>query len=790
MEASSVSWALVVHLAHVLPVLAAQLLLVFSRRGMVDHAQVTVSALQALGEDDMPTDLALRLDYQIEHVLLDEFQDTAISQYQLVSRLTRGWGQHNAENPEAPRTIMVVGDAMQSIYGFRDANVGLFLRAKEFGFNGVALNYLALRSNFRSEAGIVSWVNASFQQAFPAVDEAAKGRVAFASAVAVKPPGHAPAVTMHGFCGEDARNSEVELICDQIARGVADVNCSSIAVLGRSRSHLQPILRALKTRQLGFSAQDLDSLASSPAIIDLMTLCRALLNSADRVAWLAVLRAPWCGLKLSDLLIVARWGEGAAYASLPETMATPGLLDALSDDGQRRLEHLVQAVARALALRDRLSLRVWVEQLWLNLGGPEALEDSKQLEDAESFFVLLQSAEREGVGLNLAWLEQKLMKLYANAHDAGAKIQLMTLHKAKGLEFDWVIIPALARPGRSDDRQLLLWDEYSGADLQPRFLLAADDHSAATEPTLYNFLQQQREEKSRLEATRLLYVGATRAVQKLILTSELAATEDLEDFRDPQVRSLLSSVWPTFRSQMEVHHVDVVTDTDTDTEPAIHKTPKLRRLMPSMLDTSNTITPVDAPAVQSNAPLRLLNAQDRHVGTVVHQALENLAAREPLPNASEQSDIDQWENALRSLGIHGGKLKPSLATVVQCVNATLADSEHGRWILMARGEDKCEWQLVSALEHGQFDTLIIDRYFVDEATGIRWLIDYKSSRPAQDQSLDSFFKDEQLRYSPQLQRYRSAMLAMDSRPIRCALYFAALGKLQVIEALNFNPAET
>ena len=116
MDNHSEAWQLVVHLSHVLPLLAACLLLVFERRGVVDHSQVALSALEALGEDDAPTELALRLDYTIEHILVDEFQDTAINQYRLVGRLTRGWAEHNAANPENARTLLIVDDGMQSIY--------------------------------------------------------------------------------------------------------------------------------------------------------------------------------------------------------------------------------------------------------------------------------------------------------------------------------------------------------------------------------------------------------------------------------------------------------------------------------------------------------------------------------------------------------------------------------------------------------------------------------------------------------------------------------------------------
>ena len=164
----SAAWQLVLHLSRLLPLLAAQLLLVFEKHGVVDHSQIAQSALLALGDDDTPTDLALRLDYNIEHILVDEFQDTAVTQFDLLHKLTRGWGEYNALQPDNPRTLMIVGDGMQSIYGFRGANVGLFLKAQREGFNGVELTHLSLRCNFRSDAGVVDWINDTFVRAFPA----------------------------------------------------------------------------------------------------------------------------------------------------------------------------------------------------------------------------------------------------------------------------------------------------------------------------------------------------------------------------------------------------------------------------------------------------------------------------------------------------------------------------------------------------------------------------------------------------------------------------------------------
>ncbi len=124
-------------LYRLLPLAVAELWVVFQSRGEVDFTQVTWSALRSLGTRDEPTDLALTLDYRIRHLLIDEFQDTSQSQYELLDLLTAGW------TPGDGRTLFVVGDPMQSIYRFRQAEVGLFLRAWRQGMSNVSLRAAA-----------------------------------------------------------------------------------------------------------------------------------------------------------------------------------------------------------------------------------------------------------------------------------------------------------------------------------------------------------------------------------------------------------------------------------------------------------------------------------------------------------------------------------------------------------------------------------------------------------------------------------------------------------------------
>jgi ATP-dependent helicase/nuclease subunit A len=769
MSENTASWQLVLHLSHVLPLLAACLLLVFERRGSVDHSQVALSALDALGDEDAPTELALRLDYSIEHILVDEFQDTAINQYRLVERLTRGWWQHNEVNPAAARTVFIVGDGMQSIYGFRNANVGLFLKARQQGFNGVVPKGLSLRCNFRSQAGVVEWVNDTFRHAFPAQDNIRRGRVSFTDAVAVKPALERPAVSMQGFYGEQGPLQEAAWLVEQLQQALAREEYESIAILGRSRNQLAPILELLRAAKIPFAAQEMDALSGSPAIVDLTSLCRALACPADQVSWLSLLRAPWAGLALGDLHRVVL--AAGSYGDIGEFLRRGVFPEGISEAAAATLARLSQCFRWAEQKRDRLALRVWVEQLWQHLGGPESLAEARHLADAGRFFALLQTAQEQGVGLDIDWLQERLARLYASGDAPGARLQVMTLHKAKGLEFDWVIIPALARGTRGDSRDILLWDEYNSPGGERGFLLAADDHSDDKAPTLYNFLKRQRREKSRLETTRLLYVGATRAIRELTLTASFRGGEDTEpgqepDLTAPSEASLLAPIWPVFERSMILHQ-----PTPAEIAPAVRGS-LLQRLQHPPGFTLADGEVADGP----NRPERALNRLDRHVGTAVHLALELLGKMSELPAQIPETLEQRLEQELKSLGVWGESLELCMARVRSAVERTLGD-EQGRWILCSSHPEAASELALTRAIGGEVEDLVIDRTFVDAQSGERWVIDYKNSAPADGVAVTDFAAEEAGRYRPQLSAYRAAVSTLGPQPVRCALYFTSLGLL-------------
>src|SRR5262249_55626985 len=143
----------VVAVVTALALAAVRLAEVFREARVTDFAELGFAAHRALGDPDAPTDLALALDYRIKHLLVDEFQDTSGVQHRLLVRLTQEW------QPGDGRTFFAVGDPMQSIYRFRDADVGLFQRTRRNGIGAIRPRSVNLHANFRSSASLVGWCN-------------------------------------------------------------------------------------------------------------------------------------------------------------------------------------------------------------------------------------------------------------------------------------------------------------------------------------------------------------------------------------------------------------------------------------------------------------------------------------------------------------------------------------------------------------------------------------------------------------------------------------------------------
>ena len=760
-------WQGVLHLSRVLPLLSAELLVVFQKYSQVDYAHIAIAAEDALGPDDMPTDLALRLDYQIAHILVDEFQDTSLSQFRLLTRLCRGWQEHNSDPTLTKRTLFLVGDAMQSIYGFRHANVSLFVQAATDGVAGVPLTNLALVMNFRSQEGLVSWVNTHFEPLLPESADLRLGAIPQTKAEAHQETSVENAVQIHVY--PDDRTREADAVASRIQALRASEPNSSIAVLGRSRPALQPSVRAVLATGLEINGSDLTALDKRAVVNDLLSLCRFLANPADRVACVALLRSPLCGITADDLELTSRALFNEAFGS------TDFSNQGLSSDGATRLEHLQTCLTWAESKRDRLDLAVWIELTWLKLGGALASDDA-DLSDAQAFFTKLRSLERAGQGFDIDALERWATDSFSGSEKGQAAIEVMTLHKSKGLEFDHVFIVGCGQRDRSSDRALLHWHR----DPENGFLIAARPEDKKS-GSLYNYLHWMQKTREGYEAIRLYYVGITRAKVSCWISGTRSST----------------SAWPPkpgnsiFGQLCEVasgscrYHDPIVADIEDEPQSKPHLT--LGRLTSDSIQRLNLAgEPPESNrgggVGASNELAFVNNLGARRFGTVLHRGLELLAEMQELPEHCPEAIIRAMRFGLTQLSANDSVASDELELLKEDLNRVLSVPK-ARWALQRHKDAHSEFELWLADEQRQ---IIIDRTFIDASSGVRWVIDYKTSSPTADQDNETFLKDQAERYRAQLQQYGSAIRSWDiqlgqSREVKAALLFSRTAQLHEVD---------
>jgi len=746
-------WDALEAISRLLPLAAAELRLVFRARGQVDFSEVSAAALFALGDDDAPTDLALALDYRIRHLLVDEFQDTSITQYELIARLTAGW------EPGDGRTVFAVGDPMQSIYRFREAEVGEFLRTADAGQLGsVQVECLRLTANFRSDASIVDWVNASFARVFPGEEDIAGGAVPYAPSVPVHPSAAGDAVAVLGFFDRDAEADRVRELVAGLRRDEPD---ASVALLVRDRGALAAIVPGLRRAGLRFRAIEIDALGERPVVVDLRALTRAISHPADRIAWLAVLRAPWCGLTLRELAAIA---EGRRDRSIPEL---------LREARGERLERVRGILDRALEQRLRTSLREAVERAWLELGGP-ACVDETALEDADIYLDALEASEEAGSIVDAAAFDERLEKLWAlpdvQAHPND--LQIMTIHKAKGLEFDHVIVAGLGRAPRNDEKRLFLWLERASEE-GPELLLAPIEEAGGDDDPIYRWVRRLEADRNANELTRLLYVAATRARKRLTLLGEVGLRDSM-----PRKGSLLATLWPAVGGEIRI------TASPARETSAPQSGACLMRLsddwrLPAPPDPVRPITVPDDAAAGAPIEFSWAGETARHVGTVVHRWLQRIA--EDGLRGWDVARIGALEprvlSALVMLGVSEAERPEAARRVVSALQRSIAD-ERGRWVLGTHRSSAAEHRIVAIID-GTATRLVIDRYF-ETADGERWVVDYKTSSHA-GAGVEAFLDRERERYAGQLTRYVRAMELDGRGPVRAGLYFPLLGGWREVE---------
>ncbi len=691
---SDAQWEALEAILKLLPVATAHLKLVFAERGEADFTEFVQAAVRALGTAEAPSDLLLALDYRIKHILVDEFQDTSISQWELLERLTAGW------EPDDGRTLFVVGDPMQSIYRFREAEVALFLHARRAGLGNVRLEPLTLTTNFRSQGKLVAFFNAAFPRILPREPDESLGAVPYSSATPHHPDLPGEAVTWHNTAD---RRSEARKIVDLVraAKGRS-------AILVRKRDALADIVPALKAAGIRYRAIEIERLGEKQVVQDLFALARSLTHLGDRIAWLSILRAPWLALPLEKLLEIAgrppdKGGRGVIWELIKDDLF---------------LERFTRILAPAIANRGRGTLRDRVEGVWLALGGPACVEDATDLEDAGIF-----------------------------------------------LEFDTVIVPGLDRgPGRSDP-PLFLWKELvGGSSGRPPdkggtggLLLAPIKETGTDKDLAYQYLKDLDADAEDTESSRLLYVAATRAEKRLHLLACLPCDEH-GNLKKPLAHSLLERAWPAAEESFPA-----ATEPPRITEARRAPMPvTLKRLashiqLPNVPAAVRWTVPAEGRVEEAEIEFSWVGETARHVGTVVHRWLQQIAEDEL--RGWDERRVDslrpRFVKELERRAVTPTELRRSAELIAVALKNALSD-ERGRWVLGPHAEARSEYRLRTRLDGGT-RSYAIDRMFRDE-NGARWVVEYKTSSHS-GADVEGFLDREHDRYAPQLDAYTAAAAA-------------------------------
>jgi len=822
----------------------AELKVVFAEAATADFIEVAQIALNVLrGEDRLPTDGAQAVADGIRHLLVDEFQDTSRRQHQLLAHLIAAWPEREG------RTCFVVGDPMQSIYFFRDADAELFPRVEELGLEipgdlPLRFDSVQLSANFRTAPPLVDSINDAFTRIF-AIDDGSGvtyAQSAPARSVISQPDPHlvadpAPLLELHlefipesrgnsrsvGPIGkkevaaqrEAAQQKQIEEIVALIRKKMAAIDQARsakgkyrVAILGRARKSLTPIAAALRQALIPFRAVELEKLQDRPEIIDALALARALLNPHDRVAWLGVLRAPWCGLSLPDLhTLVSADSPELLARPVPELLLERSQL--LSVEGREGVERVLRAVEFSDRLRSRqptAALGTQLEQVWLRLGGAQCVDAAARanLDLLWRSFDNLPVGEPDLLGPALDAALDKLTALPDPEVDGDCGVQLMTIHKAKGLEFEIVIVPDLQAGTGGSKRELLSWlerglppdaesEDTETAGEITEFLVAPLQRKGSDSGKAKQWVDRVRRERESQEARRLLYVAATRAREELHLFARPSwkTSKDGSFVLAEPRESLLLKAWPAWESEIRRSFDEWIARTASTAQPStieslaaaadnllempVHapEPTRLRRLPPSFHSEI-----VDAfPPVAGEPLVGAGRLYERHEGGLISRALGN--AVHALLQQFAQLLVSQTREAalatltrqqlridatIRSAGVEPATASriaaQALQTVIQAAGDPIA-----QWILAPHADAASETRWTGVVA-GSLRTVQVDRVFragpapqgadASTASDTWWIIDYKT---AHEDALDPVSALPELRsqFAPQIEAYAAVL---------------------------------
>jgi ATP-dependent exoDNAse (exonuclease V) beta subunit len=580
----------------------------------------------------------------------------------------------------------------------------------------------------------------------------------------------------------------------------------------RSRNVLGDVVTELKDETKGailFRAVNIETLRERQEVLDLFALTRALMHPADRVAWFAVLHAPWCGLGLADLHVLAgaddpHWADRC----VEDAVAVRG--DLLSEESCARLRRVWPMLQAAREHRTGLTTSQWVERTWRSLGGDAYLKDA-EMANAQRYLRLLDEVEEQAGMMDLGLLKRRLSDLYAETETVADAVDLMTIHGAKGLEWDVVLVPSLEKRGQATRERMLNWSEIDSSDVEAaHIVLAPIAERGEGSKELNAWLKDIVKAREAAERKRLFYVACTRAREELHLFASPTRKANGEICRE--YGSLLSTAWPVAERHFvavepvpetqatlfemspghEIEDVaedfvgDIAATEEEDARPAMLQRLPLSFDPVARFDVARKLSYGDTATAPAHFERPEGSFEARALGNAIHAFIEVLTKR--LADGTDVEallrELNGWTPRIAAV-LRGDGLAPEVvdrlvARVRTGLNNMLTDAE-GLWVLSPHEGAVSEFALTSWDERRS--SVRLDRVFLAGEKPLQpgndylWIVDYKTATHGRE-GAEEFFADERAKYGPQIEAYARVMAdRVEEARLRVGLYYPMMARL-------------
>lgn len=738
-------WQSLEPLLAIMPSLVAYLQMEMEYQKTTDFSGINLKLLSALLDENDAHALTLQIYQHYQHLLIDEFQDTSVSQFQIFELAFAPW------QGEPHRSLCLVGDPMQSIYRFRQAEVKLFFQAQKDGFCGIALEPLQLTQNYRSSQTLVDNLNCCFKQ--------------------LMTPRHntfypAQAVSDHSQSGlfwhdVEPDCSQSQAVCDQIKRLSSEHPQLSKCLLVRSRTQLRFLLPALQKNAITYTGVGIHSLGHSQSVLDLFCLMCLPLDFTDRRSWVGFLNSAAVALPMTDIHRLCQ------PKNMPIWDHMNTHFDCLSVHGQKVISRIKPVISEYLSHFGRKPLSHLAQYAWHQLGGDFACPTENDHDHCLLFIDLVRELEQSSQLINQASLHELLLtypeqSTSSTDHD----VQIMTIHKSKGLEFDIVLMPYLESSSPLSTKPLLDWT-YTAYQSQLHLIMHSHPRHKSFSSPVHRYLRFVDKMAQHAEMERLYYVAFTRAKYQLHLFS---ARKDTYPERSI-MHQLSSALDQPAMNLIKQHHAPVTQPKHTNQPlrpsrlviPADWNHPIASRPIPNQSDTPHAVPSVLSP--QSGSSKRCAY-QETDWGQFVHRCMEFML----MPQAHNTIDRHKLIQLASLYAIDLSDEQQSLDILSRSFSKCFADPMF-QWIKQYASQ---QFMIESTMIHdGQ--RLRVDCAFIDPKTNTLWVVDFKTYKINEFMnSGDTSSPPSQIepKYLEQLQRYQAAYQALGlASSVSCALYY-------------------